>query len=274
VGPEPSASPSTYSVQNAPPTELDIGEMDPSDLTRDRLIGGWSIFQLKRGHRFSVDDQITAVVAARRCPKATRICDIGAGIGSVGLMTLWQLEKEATLVMVEAQQISHQLAKRTIDFNHLQDRVDARRGDLREQTSIPESAHFHLVTGSPPYFPLGKGLASPHPQRAACRMELRGNVFGYANAAARILAPGGSFVLCFAAGDPRAEEALALSGFGIVERQDVVFREGRPPTICVLTGSLEWRGETERPPPITIRDAEGRWTGDFLAIKKSMRIEA
>ena len=58
-----------------------------------------------------------------------------------------------------------------------------------------------------------------------------------------------------------------------MERLDIVFREGRPPTICVLTGALGWSGGTERPPPTVIRDREGKWTDAFLKIKQGMQLE-
>ena len=53
------------------PIQMDIQELQPDEITLDKLIGTWKIFQLKRGHRFSVDDQMTAVLAAELAPKNT-----------------------------------------------------------------------------------------------------------------------------------------------------------------------------------------------------------
>ena len=147
------------------PVQMDISELTEEDITLDKLIGNWKIYQLKRGHRFSVDDQMTAVIAAELVPNAKRMLDIGAGIGSVGLMTLYKLPSDAVLTMIEAQNISHQLAKRTIAHNNLEQRTKPLFGDLRD-TSQLQGEKFPLITGSPPYIPLGKGVASPHPQRA------------------------------------------------------------------------------------------------------------
>lgn len=241
----------------------------PEDVTCDRLAGDWRIWQLKRGHRFSADDMLTAWMAAALHPTARELLDLGAGIGSVGLMTLWRMAPEARLVMVEAQEVSHHLARRSIETNGLGHRITARHGDLRDPRSVPEVGHFDLVTGSPPYIPLGKGVVSPVAQRAACRMELRGTIADYAVTAARAMRPDGWFVACFAAGDPRGEPAFDAAGLHLHVRQDVVFRAGQPPMIVLLAGR-HVPGPVDRRPPLVIRDPDGTWTDAYLEVREAM----
>lgn len=240
------------------------------ELTLDRLAGDWQIFQLRRGHRFSTDDLLTAWRASRTRPAARRLLDLGAGIGSVGLMNLWRLQEldprdDQHLTMVEAQETSHRLARKSLAFNRLEAQVTALWGDLRER--VPDGP-FELITGSPPYIPLGKGVVSPHHQRAACRMELRGTIADYALAAAKVLEPDGRFVCCFAGQDPRAEQAIAAAGFHLLHRTDVYFRAQLPPTICLLTAALS-PGPVVRD-RLTIRDAQGQWTEEYLSIRREM----
>ncbi|MCB9780006.1 MAG: SAM-dependent methyltransferase [Alphaproteobacteria bacterium] len=264
--------------------------------TLDLLAGDWRILQLRAGHRFSTDDMVTAWLASRARPGARRLLDLGAGIGSVGLMTLWcvghrvrgQLDGDGggvprwsarggpppTLMMVEAQEVSHQLARRTVVGNGLQDRVRLRHGDLRDPAMLPREEHgtYDLVTGSPPYIPVGKGHISPHPQRAACRMELRGDVFDYCRTAASALAPGGRFALVHAAGDDRPEPAFADAGLCLLHRQDVVFRRGRPATIAVFLAGPAGAGERRDLPPLVVREADGRWTRQWRALRLQMGV--
>ena len=107
------------------------GALDPGEASCDRLCGDWHIYQLRGGHRFSTDDMLAAWIGASARPDAMRLLDLGAGIGSVGLMALHQMDAGATLTMVEAQEISHLLAQKAITRNGLSDRVTARHGDLR-----------------------------------------------------------------------------------------------------------------------------------------------
>ncbi|MCK6524793.1 methyltransferase [Myxococcota bacterium] len=239
-----------------------------ADESLDRLTADWRIFQLRRGHRFSTDDTLTAWTAARARPGSRRLLDLGAGIGSVGLLTLWRMPPDATLTMVEVQEVSHKLARRTVALNGLLGRVTLRHKDMRDPTALAGDAPYELITGSPPYIPLGKGIVSAHPQRAGARMELRGDVFDYCRAAASVLAPDGRFCLCHAAGDPRPEQAIAAAGLTLLARQDVIFRPRQAPTIALF--SCAWTGERADLPPFVVRGEDSEWTDEYLKLREEM----
>ena len=235
-----------------------------AETTIDRLVGDWRIVQLRTGHRFSTDDFLTAWLAVDARPDALHLLDLGSGIGSVGLMTLYHLSRDAHLTMVEAQEVSHALAEQTVALNALPN-VTAILGDLRD--TVPEGP-FDLVTGSPPYIPPGKGIASSNPQRAHARIELRGDVFDYCAAAARALTEDGVFCFCHAAQDPRPDQAIAAAGLTLVRRVDVFFRRGREPTIALF----EARRSGTRVPDqkIVVREDDGEWTAQYRAIRERM----
>ncbi len=238
------------------------------DESLDQLTRDWWVYQLKRGHRFSTDDVVTAWTAGAARPDARRLLDIGAGIGSVGMMTLHFMAPEATSVFVEAQEVSHRLCRKSVEANNLSARIELRLGDLRDDALIPERAAYDLVTGSPPYTPVDKGVVSPHPQRAACRMELRGSVFDYCLTAARVLKPDGTFVFVHAATDPRPEVAIERSGLVLNERRDIVFRAGRPPTISVFRCSFS--GERMDAEPFVMRTEDGDWGPDRERMREAL----
>ncbi len=247
---------------------FDDDPLEPGpDESLDLLCGSWSLFQLRRGHRFSTDDVACAWEALRVARDARRYLDLGSGLGSVSLLTLNQLAPETQAVQVEAQEISHRLARRSVRFNGLAHRVEQRHGDLRDPDSVPTSEHgtYDLVTGSPPYIPLGKGVVSPHPQRAACRMELRGSIFDYCQAAAQALAPDGWFVFVHSAVDPRPEQALAAAGLTLRSRRDLCFRRNRSPTIAVWTAG---HGGTRADlPRMVVREETGVYTQAWAEVR-------
>ncbi len=237
--------------------------------TLDRLAGDWRIYQLKKGHRFSTDDLMTAWTAAAAAPRASKLLDLGAGIGSVGLLTLWRLAHEAHLTMVEVQRLSHDLALKTVAHNALQARVVAHNADLRETTGVlPAGARYDLVTGSPPYIPADRGVQSPHPQKAAARIELHGSVFDYCAAAARVMSDDGRFCFVHAAADERPEAAVQAAGMTLIARRDVVFRADQPPLISLFT--CAWGGDRQDHPVFTIRGQDGRWTDEYLEMRRTM----
>lgn len=247
------------------------------DETLDQLIGDWWIYQLARGHRFSTDDVVTGWRASLARPQARRLLDIGSGVGSVGLYTLGLLgHDDATLVGIEAQEVSLGLAQRSVARNGLEGRVSMRHGDLRDPDVLPAGSQFDLITGSPPYIPVGKGVMSPHPQRRACRFELRGSVFDYCTAARRWMAPGAAFSFVMAAGDARTEAAPPEAGLVVLERFDVVFREGAEPLVTVLTTAREEDGpHPERVhDSIVVRQADGTLSERYAAFRKALGFDA
>lgn len=235
--------------------------------TLDHLAGPWRIYQLKGGHRFSADDVLTAWKATRHRPDAARVLDLGCGIGSVGLLCLFRLP-QATLLGVEVQELSWELARKTARHNGLETRTEFRLGDLREDGVLSDAGLFPLITGSPPYFPLGTATVSPHSQRAAARMELHGDVFDYCRRAARHLEKDGVFAFVHVAGDPRPEAGIAAAGLQLLQRQDVYFRRAQAPTVSLFCCGL--RGVRQDDEPFVIRDEDGRWTAEYLAMREEM----
>ena len=250
----------------SPQENLTPGE----DESLDVLTENWKIFQLKKGHRFSTDDLLTAWTAWRFRPDGNRLLDLGCGLGTVGLLTLYKMGETAGLTGVEVQEVSYRLAQRTVQFNQLGQRVRLIHSDLRDPSWSEPGETWDVITGSPPYFPLGTAVVSPHPQRAGARMELRGHVGDYVQRAASLLGPDGVFSLCHVAGDPRAMAAIRDSGLVCLSRRDVVFRSGKKPTITLY--ACAWSGVPIEEKPFVIRDEEGEFTEEYLEMRRQMGV--
>jgi tRNA1(Val) A37 N6-methylase TrmN6 len=241
----------------------------------DAISGHFRLFQLSDGHRFSTDDILTAWYGSSWCPTARRVLDLGSGIGTVGMICAWRLPG-SRLVTVEAQAESVALARKSACYNGLTDRYEIREGDFRAPDMFAPGETFDLVTGSPPYFPPDSGIKSEHPQKLACRFELRGTVADYCATAARRLAPGGFFACVFPhepAQRARVEAGAREAQLVIVRKRPVVFREGDPPLVA-LFGLMraedlpEWfRGQTWTEPDLIIRTRDGRIHPEYSAVK-------
>ena len=243
--------------------------------TLDAISGQFRLFQLKDGHRFSTDDILTAWYGTSWCPTARTCLDLGSGIGTVGSICAWRLPG-ARFVTVEAQEQSVALAKRSAEFNGIADRYEIRTGDFRDAGVLRPDEQFDLITGSPPYFPTGTGVESDHPQKLACRFELRGTVADYCSTAAKHLAAGGFFACVFPTDQAQLDRVLqgaADSGLVIVRRRPVVFREGDRPLIGLFgmmrAGDLpEWfRGQSWVEPDLIIRCKDGSIHPEYSAVK-------
>lgn len=250
-----------------------VTETLADDLTSDALTASFRLIQRRRGHRFSVDDLATAWEAVQAAPDAGSFLDLGCGIGSVLLMTAWRLSS-ARGFGVEAQEISFRLAERNVRENGLDGRVTLVHGDLREVTRDWPHGPCALVTGTPPYLPLGTASASPDPQRAAARIELRGGVEDYLAAAARVLAPDGVVVVCADGRHPeRVLHGAPAAGLHPVRRVDVVPRAGRSALFSVWTCARASRGAFEHR-EVVMRDEHGQRTEASQAMRRTFGLDA
>ena len=251
--------------------------LEPGE-TLDAISGHFRLFQLAKGHRFSTDDVLTAWYGTSWCPGARTVLDLGSGIGTVGMIAAWRLPG-ARFVTVEAQADSARLARKSAVWNGLVDRYEIREGDFRDPDVLRTEERFDLVLGSPPYFPPGSGVVGDHPQKVACRFELRGTVADYCAAAARQLERGGVFTCVFPIAPVEQEERVragaTAAGLVIVRRRPAVLREGERPLLGLfLLMRAEdlpeaMRARTWSEPPLIIRAADGSVHPEYSAVKLS-----
>jgi tRNA1Val (adenine37-N6)-methyltransferase len=237
------------------------------------LAGNWRILQRTDGHRFSLDDVATAATAAEALADAPpgRHLDLGCGIGSVLLLLSWRFPG-ATSTGIEVQAISAGMARRSIAWNGVGDRCGVVEGDFRDPDVRGAIGPFDLITGTPPYFPIGTGLQSDHVQRGPCRFEHRGGVEAYCAAAAPLLAPGAPFILCAAPGQVERLQIFAPEvGLGIERQLDIIPRAGKAPLLYVFTlRAAAAAAPFVRAPALVVRDRDGQRTPQFRALRVAM----
>ncbi len=239
-------------------------------LTDDALTGDFRITQRKRGHRYSLDDVLTAYEATRPgrpFDAPARYLDLGCGIGSVLLMVSWR-DRPSEIVGLEAQEISFGMVKENVARNG----VDARlvHGDLRDEAARAQlGGPFDLVTGTPPYMPPGTATPSPDTQRAHARVELRGGVEDYLDAAASLVREGGHIVVCCDARFPgRVLDHAPSLGLVPLRQVDAIPRAGHKGALfSVFTLRRGGAPAMLEEAPFTARDVEGARSDAYRAVR-------
>ena len=191
--------------------------------------------------------------------------DLGTGIGTVGLAALWGLGQKAELTCVEAQEISYRLLMENIQGNGLDRCVRAIHGDIRD---LELGERFPLITGSPPYFPIGTGSLPEDSQKAHARFELRGDVGDYARAAKRHITDDGLFVFCF----PFQQKSRCIKlvtdvGFRLITIRDVVPMKSKPTLFSLYCASLSFTGALTEENPLIVAFEDGDYTPEMRALQ-------
>lgn len=242
----------------------------PVDATRDKLIGDWHLYQRKGGHRTSTDDLITAWYATHRRPERPQAyLDLGCGIGSVMLMVSHRA-KPRQVWGIEAQPQSFAMATRSVrELPEHGCEFTLRHADFRDVEFGDQK--FELITGSPPYFPIGTGVLPDDAQRRACRFEARGGVEGYLQTAARALTENGRFFLVFQTlWTDRVLEAAQDCELHLHGQADFRMRRDRPqPFLSVYEFSRVTAAEVHRF-SCPVRDANGDISASYQGIRREL----
>ena len=241
------------------------------DETIDRLTSRLNIIQKRRGHRAASDDTLLAWAAARAQPGAGRVLDLGSGKGTVAMLLLQRLP-HCRAVGLEALEISHGLAVRNAHLNSLEDRWEPRLGDLRDKSVLAGEPPFDLITGAPPFMPVGSGVMPKDPQRAAGRFELRGGIRDYAETSAKHLAKGGKVVFLMdglESSKSRALQALDAVGLCVIRMIEVHPSPGRSPIYRIFEAGADSGSTAEQ--SLFIRNGDkSAFSADFEAIRREM----
>ncbi|MFT4571806.1 MAG: tRNA1Val (adenine37-N6)-methyltransferase [Hyphomicrobiaceae bacterium] len=258
----------TVTTSQIPDSDASPGPPWPKDATRDRLVGDWHIYQRRGGHRTSTDDLLTAWFCTQRCVRPVQTyLDLGCGTASVLLMTAYVL-RPASSVGVEAQAQSAQLATRSVaELPKGAPTIEIVNNDFRAVDW--DERRFDVITGSPPYFPIGSGQLPDDAQRRACRFEERGGIEEYCQTAAAALKPEGDFYVVFqSTWDDRVLRAAELAGLQLRARADVEARQGRGPFLTVYEFTRS--AKQVRKISFAVRDDAGNWTAAFEELRRSM----
>ncbi|WP_461211449.1 tRNA1(Val) (adenine(37)-N6)-methyltransferase [Desulfocurvus sp. DL9XJH121] len=147
------------------------------------------LVQPSAGFRFSLDSLLLACFA--RPGGASRVLDLGAGCGVVGLGLMLRPDGDGLHVTgLDADPEMTACARDNAARLGLAERYAALHGDVavaREHADlVPES--FDLVVCNPPYRAPGTGRRPPDPGRDAARFEASAPIAAFVDAAALLLA--------------------------------------------------------------------------------------
>lgn len=149
---------------------------------------GIKIIQSPSVFAFSLDAVLLADFA--QVHRNSRVVDLAAGNGAVGLFVARRTEEEVTLV--ELQPRLADMAKRSALLNGLQERVTVINADLADTWDYVPKDSVDVVTCNPPYFKVRPGdVQNPNAALALARHELRTDFDTVARISAGLLKTGG-----------------------------------------------------------------------------------
>lgn len=158
----------------------------------DDLQNGYYIIQDPEKFCFGMDAVLLSGFS--RIKKSETVFDMCTGTGIIPVLLAAKTQGKSFIGM-EIQEECAEMAKRSIAYNHLEDRVQVIQGDIREAAQRFGAASFHVVTCNPPYM-IGKhGLKNTYVPKAIARHEILCTLEDVVSQAARILTDNGRFYM-------------------------------------------------------------------------------
>jgi tRNA1Val (adenine37-N6)-methyltransferase len=171
--------------------------VNSSNETLDALFNGrLTLYQSRAGYRFSLDALLLPhFVTIKRDDK---IIDLGTGSGVVPLV-LADLYPSIHVTGVELQATLLERARRNVQANRLESRIQIIPGDVRCSGKMASPASFDVAVCNPPYRKPGSGRLSVDVERQVARHEMKGALKDFLAAGAFLLRAKGCMALVYPA---------------------------------------------------------------------------
>ena len=120
--------------------------------------------------------------------------DLGTGTGIIPILMEAKTEAE-DFKALEIQEESADMARRSVCYNHLEDKIEIVTGDIKEASAIFGASSFDVITTNPPYMIGTHGQNSPSAAKAIARHEVLCTLDDILRETAKMLVPGGRFYM-------------------------------------------------------------------------------
>lgn len=147
--------------------------LNPGERLDDLQRNGYKIIQNPERFCFGMDAVLLSSFA--KAKKGERVIDLGTGNGVIPILMEAKTCGEQ-FYGLEIQEESADLARRSIAFNGLEEKIQIVTGNMKEAVQIFGAASFHVVTMNPPYMTGSHGLVNPQDAKAIARHEITCNL--------------------------------------------------------------------------------------------------
>lgn len=153
---------------------------------------GYGIIQNPARFCFGMDAVLLSGFAMAK--KGETVLDLGTGTGIIPILMEAKTDADS-FTGLEIQEESADMARRSVSYNQLEDKVNIVTGDIKDASKIFGASSFHVITTNPPYMIGTHGENSPSQAKAIARHEVLCTLDDILRESAKILMPGGRFYM-------------------------------------------------------------------------------
>ena len=164
----------------------------PGERLDDLQIGGLELIQNPNGFCFGVDAVFLSDFAKVKAGET--VLDMGTGNGIIPIL-LTAKTQGRKFTGLEIRPETADMARRSVLYNNLEDRVEIVTGDIKEAVEIFKPAFFDVITTNPPYMLAEHGIRNPDDAKAIARHEVMCTLDDILRESMRLLQDKGRFYM-------------------------------------------------------------------------------
>ena len=239
-------------------TDIPIKEDECID---DLQINGLMLIQKKNGFKFGVDAVLLSDFAKNA--RSKRTLDLCTGTGIVPVL----LSAKTSTPDICALEIQHEIcdmAKRSVTYNNIEDRVHITEGDLKDAVEIYGKGVFDKITCNPPYMKGGAGLQNSTDTKAVSRHEILCTLEDVISVSSKLLKPMGRFFMVHR--PSRLADILCLMRQYKFEPKTLRLVHPSPykaANMLLVEGMKNGGEELKMLPPLYVYDENGAYTKEI-----------
>lgn len=158
----------------------------------DLQLNGLKIIQKTDAFCFGIDAILLSDYV--RVEKNWKVVDLGTGTGILPIL-LSAKTNASHITGIEIQPSMAEMAKRSVEYNKLSDRIQIIEGDFLKAVEWFGTKSFDAVVTNPPYRKVGTGLINPSDSKAISRHEIHCTLESLISVSSKLLKDGGRFFM-------------------------------------------------------------------------------
>lgn len=226
--------------------------LKPGERLDDLQIGGLELIQNPSGFCFGVDAVFLSDFV--KVKPGETVLDLGTGNGIIPIL-LSAKTGGKKFTGLEIQENTADMARRSVAYNHLEDRIEIVTGDIKEAAEIFKPAFFDVITTNPPYMLSQHGRRNPDDAKAIARHEVLCTLDDILRESMRLLQDKGRFYMIHR--PFRLTEIMIKMNHYKIEPKRIQFIHpyiDKEPVLVLIEGVRGARSRVTVEPPIIIYD--------------------
>ena len=240
-------------------------ELKENEVIDDLEFKGLKIIQNNQWFKYGIDSVLLSDFS-KKMKKNSKVLDIGTGTGIISILLAGKTES-TEIVGIEVQQDVADMAKRSIELNHLEHKIKIINDNILNIENYFPDEYFDNIVTNPPYQKNNTGVKNENEKQLISRHEILCSLEDIINKSFKVLKDNGNFYMIHR--PERLVDILFLMRKYRLEPKEIRFVHSRAkekPNLVLIKG-VKYSGKFLKVlEPLIVYEENGEYTDEILKI--------